>query len=80
MCCRKDGYGAKRLNLYLIDMKYIQNLAKADDHVMSVSPQTGKEIRPFVGIMVVCESVGLVPAQSGVHCKKGEQTICVSAV
>ena len=33
----------KRLNLYLIDMKYIRNLAKADDHVMSVSPQAGKE-------------------------------------
>lgn len=28
-----------RLNLYLIDMKYIRDLAKADDHVMSVSPQ-----------------------------------------
>ena len=38
----------KRLNLYLIDMKYIRNLAKTDDHVMSVSPQTGKETRPFV--------------------------------
>lgn len=38
----------KRLNLYLIDMKYIRNLAKADDHVMSVSPQAGKETRPFV--------------------------------
>ena len=47
----------KRLNLYLIDMKYIRNLAKADDHVMSVSPQVGKETRPFVGIVVVCESL-----------------------
>ena len=44
----------KRLNLYLIDMKYIRNLAKADDHVMSVSPQSGKETRPFVGIVIVC--------------------------
>lgn len=44
----------KRLNLYLIDMKYIRNLAKADDHVMSVSPQAGKETRPFVGIVIVC--------------------------
>ena len=44
----------KRLNLYLIDMKYIRNLAKADDHVMSVSPQAGKETRPFVGIIIVC--------------------------
>ena len=44
----------KRLNLYLIDMKYIRNLAWADNHVMSVSPQAGKETRPFVGIVVVC--------------------------
>ena len=44
----------KRLNLYLIDMKYIRNLARADDRVMSVSPQAGKETRPFVGIVVVC--------------------------
>lgn len=44
----------KRLNLYLIDMKYIRDLAKADDHVMSVSPQAGKETRPFVGIVIVC--------------------------
>lgn len=44
----------KRLNLYLIDMKYIRNLARADDHVMSVSPQKGKQTRPFVGIVIVC--------------------------
>lgn len=44
----------QRLNLYLIDIKYIRNLAKADDHVMSVSPQIEKESRPFVGIVVIC--------------------------
>ncbi|MCM1258769.1 MAG: type III toxin-antitoxin system ToxN/AbiQ family toxin [Roseburia sp.] len=44
----------KRLNLYLIDMKYIRNLAKVDDRVMSVSPQAGKETRPFVGIVIIC--------------------------
>ena len=33
----------ERLNLYLIDRKYIRNLTRADDHVMSVSPQTGKK-------------------------------------
>lgn len=42
------------LNLYLIDMKYIQNLSHVDDHVMSVSPQVGKSNRPFVGIIVIC--------------------------
>lgn len=46
----------QRLNLYLIDMKYIRNLAKADDNVMSVSPQVEKETRPFVGIVVVCDT------------------------
>ena len=44
----------KRLNLYLIDTKYIRNLAQADDRVMSVSPQIEKETRPFVGIIIVC--------------------------
>lgn len=44
----------KRLRLYLIDMKYIRDLAKVDDNVMSVSPQIDKENRPFVGIVIVC--------------------------
>ena len=43
-----------RLNLYLVDMKYIRNLSHADDRVMSVSPQIGKSNRPFVGIIVIC--------------------------
>ena len=43
-----------RLNLYHIDMKYIRDLAKVDDKVMSVSPQAGKENRPFVGVVVIC--------------------------
>lgn len=43
-----------RLNLYLVDIKYIRNLSHADDHVMSVSPQIGKSDRPFVGIIVIC--------------------------
>jgi len=45
----------QRLNLYLIDIKYIRNLANADDNVMSVSPQIDKENRPFVGVVIVCE-------------------------
>ena len=44
----------KRLNLYLIDMKYIRNLVKIEDKVMSVSPQIGKGTRPFVGIVIIC--------------------------
>lgn len=37
-------------------MKYIRDLSKADDKIMSVSPQEHKENRPFVGIIVVLEN------------------------
>ena len=43
----------ERLNFYSIDMKYVRNLAKADDNVMSVSPQEHKQGRPFVGVIVM---------------------------
>lgn len=42
------------LNLYNINIKYVRNLSKADDRVLSVSPQEGKENRPLVGIVVIC--------------------------
>lgn len=45
----------KRLNLYTLDMKYVRNLAKVDDRVMSISPQEHKENRPFVGIIIIME-------------------------
>lgn len=44
----------QRFCLYRIDMKYIRDLSKVDDNVMSVSPQEGKVIRPFVGVVVIC--------------------------
>lgn len=40
--------------LYKVDIKYIRNLHKIDDKVLSVSPQTGKENRVFVGIVIIC--------------------------
>lgn len=43
-----------RLNLYHVDIKYIRNLHKIDDNVMSVSPQTGKNTRTFIGIIIIC--------------------------
>ena len=43
----------KKLDLYYIDLKYIRNLSKADDNVMSISPQRGKENRPFVGVIAL---------------------------
>ncbi len=41
--------------LYKVDMKYIRNLHNKDDKVLSVSPQTGKDTRVFVGIIIVCD-------------------------
>ncbi len=40
--------------LYKVDMKYIRNLHNVDDKVLSVSPQTGKDNRVFVGIVIIC--------------------------
>ena len=42
------------LDFYRIDMKYIRNLHQIDDRVLSVSPQIGKNERPFLGIIVIC--------------------------
>ena len=46
----------KRLKLYTVDLKYIRNLAKKDDNVLSISPQVGKSSRPFIGIIVICDT------------------------
>lgn len=43
----------EKLNLYEIDMKYVRNLSKVDDNVVSVSPQLNKENRPFIGIIIL---------------------------
>lgn len=45
-----------RLNLYTIDMKYIRNLSKIDDNVLSISPQLNKSTRPFIGIIIICNA------------------------
>lgn len=37
-------------------MKYIRELSKVDDNVMSVSPQINKGSRPFVGLVLMCNS------------------------
>ncbi len=43
-----------KLEVYRIDMKYIRNLHNIDDRVLSVSPQIGKDERPFLGVILVC--------------------------
>ncbi|MEE1158763.1 MAG: type III toxin-antitoxin system ToxN/AbiQ family toxin [Atopobiaceae bacterium] len=42
-----------KLRLYRMDMKYVRDLARVDENVMSVSPQVEKSSRPFVGVVVV---------------------------
>ena len=43
----------RRFKLYKINMKYIRELHNIDDNVPSVSPQIGKQTRPFLGIVVL---------------------------
>ena len=43
----------RRLHLYTLDVKYVRDLANADNRVMSVSPQQHKENRPFVEIIII---------------------------
>lgn len=44
---------SKRFKLYNVNIKYIRNLHNVDDNVPSVSPQIGKQARPFLGIIVL---------------------------
>ena len=46
----------KFLNAYIVDLKYVRDLSKADSRVMSISPQSGKEMRPFIGIVVIADN------------------------
>jgi len=44
----------EQLSLYMVDMKLIRNMHnQGDDRVFSVSPQVGKDNRPFVGLIVI---------------------------
>lgn len=46
----------QRLSLYTVDMKLIRNYHnQGDDRVFSVSPQVGKDSRPFIGIVIICD-------------------------
>ena len=51
LCC--GGIMNTRFKLYNVNMKYIRNLHRIDDNVPSVSPQIGKQERPFLGIVVL---------------------------
>lgn len=42
-------------HFYYIDLKYIRDLSRKDDNVMSISPQREKENRPFLGIVTLVE-------------------------
>ena len=46
----------EQLSLYTVNMKLIRNMHnQGDDRVLSVSPQVGKDNRPFVGLVVVLD-------------------------
>ena len=47
------GIMNKRFKLYNVNIKYIRNLHNIDNNVPSVSPQIGKQTRPFLGIVVL---------------------------
>ena len=62
-----------RLHLYTLDMKYVRDLSKADDKVMSVSPQENKENRPFIGIVVIMDGKKYcIPLTSPKHEQKND--------
>lgn len=47
----------EQLSLYTVNIKLIRNMHnQGDDRVFSVSPQTGKDTRPFVGLIVVLDN------------------------
>ena len=47
----------EKLFLYTLDLKYIRDLHNADDRVLSISPQTNKSNRPFVGVVIVIDKL-----------------------
>ena len=54
------------LDIYDVDIKYIRDLHNADDTVMSVSPQIGKDTRRFVGVVVMLNGQNYcIPLSSG---------------
>ena len=49
-----------RFKLYNVNIKYIRNLHRIDDNVPSVSPQIGKQMRPFLGIVVLINGSSVI--------------------
>lgn len=48
------------LDFYWIDMKYIRDLHNIDERVLSVSPQIGKDERPFLGLFWYVKGINIV--------------------
>jgi len=62
---------SKRFKLYNVNIKDIRNLHNVDDNVPSVSPQIGKQARPFLGIIVLINgSKFCIPFTSNSDTKK----------
>lgn len=47
------GKMSNRFKLYHVNLKYVRDLHKVDNNVPSISPQIGKQTRPFLGIVVL---------------------------
>lgn len=45
-----------KLDIFYVDKKYIRDLSNVDDNVLSVSPQSGKDSRPFIGIVIIMDN------------------------
>ena len=63
-----------RLSLYTIDLKYIRNLAKVDDNVLSISPQVGKSTPMLHGKWRRSETHMLQPRKAPSHDAERERS------
>lgn len=64
---------SKRLKLYNVSLKYIRNLHNVDNHVPSISPQIGKQNRPFLGVVIMVNDAKYCIPLSSNSAKKNEK-------
>ena len=58
-------------------MKYIRNLHNIDNHVPSISPQIGKQNRPFLGVVVMVNGAKYCIPLSSNSAKKNKNINCM---
>lgn len=62
----------RRLKLYYVNLKYVRNLHRVDSHVPSISPQEGKQNRPFLGVIVMVNNAKYCIPLSSKSAKKNK--------